>query len=197
MGMPSHPFDEFCFIDDKLRPGARVGSAEVIGGFPAFLQRPGEQTLVVIAVGFPTVRYRLAEKLRAAGLNLGSVVDASVIRRPTCELQPGVVVGPSCFLSCDVCIGENAVVNTDTVIGHDSVIGAHSVLARCSVGGGVVMGEGVEVGAGATFFPEVRVGAWSKIAMGASVFQDVPPNVTVAGNPARVISKREPGWHLQ
>jgi len=47
--------------------------------------------------------------------------------------------------------------------------------ARCFIGGGSIIRPGVEVGEG------------SIVAAGAVVFNDVPPNSIVAGNPARIL----------
>jgi len=51
----------------------------------------------------------------------------------------------------------------------------------------VVIGDHVWVGGGAIICPGVTVGENAVIAAGSVVAQDVPPNVLVAGNPARVI----------
>lgn len=49
--------------------------------------------------------------------------------------------------------------------------------------------DGVFLGTGATVLPGVTVGANSLVGAGAVVTQDVPPNASVAGNPARIIRR--------
>ncbi|WP_288806485.1 DapH/DapD/GlmU-related protein [uncultured Novosphingobium sp.] len=51
----------------------------------------------------------------------------------------------------------------------------------------VTIAEGVWIGASVTILPGVKVGQGSVVAAGALVSKDIPPNVLVAGVPARVI----------
>lgn len=51
----------------------------------------------------------------------------------------------------------------------------------------VRIGRNVWLGAGATILPGVPVGENAVVAAAAVVTKDVPPNVIVAGNPARII----------
>jgi maltose O-acetyltransferase len=55
----------------------------------------------------------------------------------------------------------------------------------------VEVGEGVWIGDRAMLCPGVRVGRGSVVAMGSVVSRDVPPFSVVAGNPARVVARRE------
>ena len=52
------------------------------------------------------------------------------------------------------------------------------------------IGNNVVVGSNATLFP-VEIGDNAIIGAGSVVTKDVPPNVTVAGNPARIIHKKD------
>lgn len=47
---------------------------------------------------------------------------------------------------------------------------------------------GVSIGGGATLLPGTRVGAGATVGAGSVVTKDVPPGVTVAGNPAKIIN---------
>ncbi len=53
----------------------------------------------------------------------------------------------------------------------------------------VVLEHNVWIARDAAILPGVRVGAGSVVAYGAVVVDDVPPNVLVAGNPARVVRR--------
>ncbi|MEZ5288405.1 MAG: DapH/DapD/GlmU-related protein [Vicinamibacterales bacterium] len=56
----------------------------------------------------------------------------------------------------------------------------------------IVLERNVWIGAGAIVIGGVTVGENAVIAAGAVVTRDVPPNVLVGGNPARVIRALEP-----
>jgi serine O-acetyltransferase len=51
------------------------------------------------------------------------------------------------------------------------------------------IGEGVLLGTGAIVLGNVSVGKGSKVAAGSVVLEEVPPHVTVAGVPAKVVGK--------
>ena len=56
---------------------------------------------------------------------------------------------------------------------------------------GVEVGEKARIGANATLLPGVKVGKNSLIGAGSVVTKDVPENVVVAGNPAKITKKIE------
>jgi UDP-2-acetamido-3-amino-2,3-dideoxy-glucuronate N-acetyltransferase len=51
--------------------------------------------------------------------------------------------------------------------------------------------DGVSIGGGAVILPGIRIGAGATVGAGAVVTKDVPPGVTVVGNPARILKKTE------
>jgi serine O-acetyltransferase len=85
---------------------------------------------------------------------------------------------------------------TGFVVGETAVVGDNcSFLHAVTLGGsGKVTGDrhpkigaGVLIGAGAKVLGNIHVGNCALIAAGSVVLQDVPPNMTVAGVPARVV----------
>jgi acetyltransferase-like isoleucine patch superfamily enzyme len=49
------------------------------------------------------------------------------------------------------------------------------------------VGRGASIGAGAVILPGVRIGERAMVGAGAVVTRDVPSDVVVVGNPARVV----------
>lgn len=115
----------------------------------------------------------------------------------------GVDVGKNCFISLgayiDTCypgsitIGEGTFITRDAkLIAHD-----HSVYRlppddagkRDDGRGTIHLGKKVFVGAGAIILRNVTVGDNAIISAGSVVGRDVPANVVVMGNPARVIKE--------
>ena len=78
---------------------------------------------------------------------------------------------------------------------------SHGVEGRAHVEAPVHIGDGTWVGARAIILPGVTIGKRVVVAAGAVVTRDVPDDVLVAGNPARVVRPLEypPGckraWH--
>ncbi len=57
------------------------------------------------------------------------------------------------------------------------------------------MGEGTHIGIGACVLPNINIGKWSIIGAGAVVIEDVPDNVIVVGNPAKILKVNEEILH--
>lgn len=87
---------------------------------------------------------------------------------------------------------------TGFVVGETAVVGDNcSFLHAVTLGGSgkatgdrhPKIGSGVLIGAGAKVLGNIHVGNCALIAAGSVVLQDVPPNMTVAGVPARVVGR--------
>jgi serine O-acetyltransferase len=102
------------------------------------------------------------------------------------DIHPAVPMGRGLFV-------DHA---TGVVIGETATIGDEvSILQNVTLGGTGRQGgdrhpkirRGVLIGAGATLLGAIEIGAGARIGAGSVVLNDVPPHVTVAGNPARVL----------
>ena len=87
---------------------------------------------------------------------------------------------------------------TGFVVGETAVVGDNcSFLHAVTLGGSgkatgdrhPKIGAGVLIGAGAKILGNIHVGNCALVAAGSVVLQDVPPNMTVAGVPARIVGR--------
>ena len=85
---------------------------------------------------------------------------------------------------------------TGFVVGETAVVGDNcSFLHAVTLGGSgketgdrhPKIGDNVLIGAGAKVLGNIKVGACSRVAAGSVVLSEVPPNVTVAGVPAKIV----------
>lgn len=142
--------------------------------------------------------YNDADEVRALFSDLiGKPVDASFLLIPPFYTANGL----------DIRVGRNVFVNQNCTfydlggldIGDDVMIGPNVSLITTGhpvepsqrrafvVAKPIVIERNVWIAAGATVIGGVTVGENSVVAAGAVVTKDVPPNVLVAGNPARLI----------
>jgi acetyltransferase-like isoleucine patch superfamily enzyme len=82
-------------------------------------------------------------------------------------------------------------VEDDALIGYDATILCHEFLVDEYRTGAVHVGEEAMIGAGAILLPGVQIGAGAQVAANSLVTEDVPPNVTVAGVPARPVTETD------
>ena len=130
------------------------------------------------------------------------------------RIEPGAIIRDQVTIGANAVIMMGAVINIGAEIGEGTMIDMGAVLGgratvgkNCHIGAGavlagviepasavpVVIEDGVLVGANAVVIEGVRVGAGAVVAAGAVVIEDVPPNVVVAGCPARVIKQKDAG----
>jgi serine O-acetyltransferase len=104
------------------------------------------------------------------------------------DIHPAARIGKGILIDhgTSVVIGETAVVGDDVSLLHEVTLGG---TGKESGDRHPKVGNGVMIGAGAKILGNIRIGAGSKIAAGSVVLNEVPPNSTVAGIPARVVGK--------
>ena len=93
---------------------------------------------------------------------------------------------------CNIMHGGPVVINSSANIGDNVNIGQF-----CTIGSlfcnAATIGNNVYIGPSVCVVENVHIGEGATIGAGAVVVKDVEEGVTVAGNPARVISHKEPG----
>ena len=148
---------------------------------------------VVIAVADSRIRSVLAERCAARGLAFGTVQSRSCERLGSNEIGEGSILCGFTTISDNVRIGRHFHANVYSYVGHDTVVGDFVTLApRVGIGGNHIVEDHVYIGTGAVLrhgTPDkpLRIGRGAVIGMGAVVTRDVPPGVTLVGNPARVL----------
>lgn len=121
---------------------------------------------------------------------------------PGAIIRDQVTIGNNAVIMMGASINIGAVIGEGTMIDMNAVVGGRGTIGKnCHIGAGAVVAGVVEppsatpviieddvlVGANAVILEGIRVGKGSVVAAGAIVIEDVPPNVVVAGVPARVI----------
>jgi len=129
-------------------------------------------------------------------INLGnnvSIADNVIFSSNTdegyCHIDDNACIDNSCFIdfSGGIEIGKNCLIsNNSTIETHTHGYDPHSM----PIGMKLVIEDNVWIGMHVIILPQVnRIGRGSIIAAGAIVTHDVPENVIVGGNPARVIKQ--------
>lgn len=104
------------------------------------------------------------------------------------EIHPGAKIGRGLFIDH----GMGVVIGETTEIGDDCTIYQGVTLGGTGKDKGKrhpTLGNNVLVGAGARVLGPFKVGDNSRIAAGAVVLEEVPPNSTAVGVPARIVRK--------
>jgi len=137
----------------------------------------------------------VARKIRDTLSNIISSARVSYYR------LMGVTIGKNCMISLGAkldCGGGRMIIGDGCTITHGCIILAHDRAKRVinrkdnpgyKTVGTVRLGNNVFVGVNSVILRDVTIGDDSIIGAGSVVTKDVPPNVVVAGNPAKIIRK--------
>ena len=144
-------------IEGRTRIGRdnRIFQFASIGAEPQDKKYRGEPTSVEIGDG-NTIREYVT-------INRGTAQDAGVTR-----------------------VGDDNWIMAYVHFAHDCQVGSHVIVANaCELAGHVQVGDWAILGATTLVHQFVHIGAHSFTGMGTYLPQDLPPYVTVAGNPAK------------
>lgn len=118
------------------------------------------------------------------------------------EIQKGVHVGRHCKISSHTFICEGVTIEDAVFIGHNVTFINDRFPRATSAAGGLQdesdwdciptrICRGASVGSSATILCGVTVGENAVVGAGSVVTRDVPADAVVAGNPARILERKE------
>jgi UDP-perosamine 4-acetyltransferase len=179
---------------DVLSHGATILGVPVIGDDEEILKLNASAVSLILGVGIGAgdlhkglaLRRAIYDHFVGAGYEFGKLTHPSATVGANVEMASGAQIMAGVILQTGTQIGANCIINTGASLDHDCQIGAHSHIAPgATLGGGIKVGEAAQVSIGATIAPNIKIGDGAVIAAGAVVIEDVPPQVTVYGIPAK------------
>jgi acetyltransferase-like isoleucine patch superfamily enzyme len=114
------------------------------------------------------------------------------------EIQKGAKIGDRCKISSHTFICEGVTIESGVFIGH-GVTFINDRYPRATSAAGqlqtdadwncqsTLVKRGASIGSGVTLLGGITVGENAIVGAGSVLTKDVPPNTTVAGNPARIL----------
>jgi serine O-acetyltransferase len=184
-GLIVHTFRDVLASQPELGRAFRADLAAVLERDPAttrylepFLYFKGFHALVT---------YRFAHELwRQGRRDFALYLQSQCSRMFAVDIHPAARLGKGLMFdhATGVVIGETATVGDNCSLLHAVTLGGSG---KVTGDRHPKIGSGVLIGAGAKVLGNIHVGNCSRIAAGSVVLQDVPPHVTVAGVPARVV----------
>ncbi len=151
--------------------------------------------LVTIGIADSAVRRALVEKCAKDGFGFGDIVATSHERGHAVEIGEGSILCENTIISTNSRVGRHFHCNMAAYVAHDCIVGHFVTFApRVNCNGWVVIEDDAYIGTGAMLRQGSRdnplvIGKGAVVGMGAVITKDVPPGVTVVGNPARILER--------
>lgn len=182
-------WSDMIFVDDAPdKNGTEYAGMKVLS-FDAAIESFGKENLeFLIAMGEPAVKDVIYRKLKEQNCKVTNLFHSSAIIDPTAVYGEGIVVGRMAGIPPMGVIGNNVKINGLTAIGHEVELGDNVVVSAFAfIGGNTKIGRNTYIAPHACLRNGITVGENVIIGMGSVVTKDVPDNVVVAGNPARIL----------
>ena len=147
-----------------------------------------ENEFVVIGAGYPALRQKIYNELKARNINFYNLILNSFICDSVNIGEANVIL--SSFLTSNINIGNCNVFNGDIIVGHDVEIGDFNFFGpRSQILGNVKVGSSNQIGTNAILLPKSKIGNNNKIAPLSAVYKGCKDNCYMLGNPALKIGE--------
>jgi sugar O-acyltransferase (sialic acid O-acetyltransferase NeuD family) len=160
----------------------------------ATLQASSEPLSVAVAIGNPSLKYQVLEKLKKDNLLFPVLIHPGVTNEAFQfnAIGEGTIITQGCILTTNISLGKHVLLNLGCTVGHDAKIGNYSsLMPHVNIAGNAALGTQVYVGTNATVLQFLTVGAKSIIGAGAVVHKNLPDNCTAVGVPAKIIKRHD------
>lgn len=185
-------WSELIFIDDTKEEGEKLRGIPIYSFENLTKNIDTESIEIIISLGEPANRKKLAEKIIHAGYRLATLIHPNVHIPESTKIGDGVIISCNAFISCDVIIEDNIIIQPFVVIGHDAHIGKNAVLSHhSSIAGDAHIGENTYIALNVCVREQTHIGDNVIVSAGSAVLKDVPDNVIIHGNPAKAIMKKD------
>ncbi|MBQ8029610.1 MAG: serine O-acetyltransferase [Clostridia bacterium] len=120
---------------------------------------------------------------------IARAISQRCVRKTNIEIHPGAQIGKRFFIDhgTGVVIGETAIIGDDCTIYQGVTLGG---TGKDSGKRHPTLGNNVLVGSGAKILGPFKVGDNSKVAAGAVVLNEIPPDSTAVGVPAMIVRQK-------
>ena len=126
---------------------------------------------------------------REYGYNIPVLSHPSAVISESAFVGAGTQVLSQANISAGATLGEACVVNSNASVDHECRVGDGVHIAPgATLCGCVNVGSNAFIGAGSVILPRITIGNGSIVGAGAVVTKNVPPGLTVVGNPAKFIN---------
>lgn len=174
--------------DDKKKWGLNFFKYKILGGYDYLNDIDRGQHEIIIGIGDNNTRKSISGKISKEKIKFSIAIHPSSQIAKNVIIEEGTVIMVNTVINPDTRIGKHCILNTSSSVDHDCDLGdfVHISPGAC-LGGNIKVGKCSWIGLGASIKNNVIIGENSIIGAGAVVINDIPDNVIVVGNPAKIL----------
>ncbi len=179
-------WEKIDFFDDAWPERKNNGVWQVIGNTQKLLDSLKLYDGVIVAIGDNKIRQQKLQQLDSAGAKIITLIHPSSIVSRYTQIGLGSVIVAGAVINPDCIIGSGTIINTCSSVGHDCTLGdAVHICPGARLAGGSKVNDRAWIGVGSSVRQLIKIGSDAIVGAGAAVVQDVLPNITVVGVPAK------------
>ena len=182
-------WENVTFFDDSYPERQLNGAWPIQGTTQDLLDQLNQFDGVLVSIGDCAARLKLHMLLNGAGAPLVSIKHPNAVVSGYAKIGLGCIIMAGAVINFGAQIGEACIVNTGATIDHDCQLdNAVHVCPGANLSGDVSVAQATWVGVGSAIRQGIQIGTHVLIGAGSVVVADVADNLTVAGNPAKILT---------
>ncbi len=139
---------------------------------------------------YSKTRKKIFRELKSLGLDFPNFIHPQAVISNSVKLGQGIVAMAGAIANPNCNIEDICVLNTNSSLDHDCNLGENVFISPgVCLGGKVAVDDNTFIGIGSSIIDKIKIGKNSYIGAGSVIVENMPDNVLVYGNPARVIKK--------
>lgn len=179
------------YDDDESLHNTIVNGIRVSGSVEkAFLL--DKSITVFVPIGNNPIRVKILKAFKEKGFSIPSFIHPQTIIHPSVKIGEAVYVLPGTNIMPLSVIGDYTMISMGVNIAHHTIVEEACFFSQgTNIGASIHINTLSYVGINATLMTGIKtIGRDCLIGAGAVVIKDIPDNVVVVGNPARIIKNK-------
>lgn len=174
-------------IDEKFRKDLK--GINIFDDFESFEKKAPEMDVkALVCVADAQRKESFMNRLKKLDIQLADSIHPSAVIAKTVKIGKNVMINAGAVIQPYAVIGDGVMIHAQVDVEHDCTVEDYVNLAPgVKLAGWVTVKKGAVIYTNACIIPCVTVGSYAIVGAGTAVRKDVPENVTVVGNPARIV----------